>query len=222
MGSFLNVLILRLGTGRTIVNSRSQCLSCSHTLTWHDLIPVFSFVLNRGRCRYCGSKISLQYPIVELVTALIFAILAYENFAFIYYLISSILIAIFVYDLRHKIIPDKLVYLFIILALLLALLTDQNIWTGLVLFGVFGSIWLVSKGRAMGFGDAKLVLGIGFLLGRDLSISAMLIAFWSGAIVGICLLLLSKSRVTLKSEIPFAPFLIFGMFMALFLNLTLI
>src|SRR3989344_2096349 len=215
VGSFLNVLILRLGTGRSIASGRSQCLSCNHKLAWHDLVPVFSFALSKGRCRYCGSRISFQYPIVELFTAILFGLLTAQQFAITYYLIASILIAILVYDLRHKIIPDQLVYIFIILSGL----AGRHWLYGLYAFAFFALLWFVSRGKWMGFGDAKLALGMGFLLGISV-VSALFVAFWAGAIVGICLLLLSSKKVTLKSEIPFAPFLIFGTFMSLFLNLN--
>jgi leader peptidase (prepilin peptidase)/N-methyltransferase len=116
IGSFLNVVIYRYNTGLTI-NGRSKCFSCGRTLVWYDLIPIFSFLAFKGRCRTCKSKISWQYPAVELTAALLFLGLynleGISTFLIFDCVIWSILLVITVYDLRHKIIPDGLVALFI-------------------------------------------------------------------------------------------------------------
>jgi len=217
IGSFLNVLILRLNTGRSVIKGRSQCFSCGHKLRWYELVPVVSFVLQHGRCRSCKSRISWQYLIIEISTSILFVLLAWRVFPLLYYPITALLIAILVYDLKHKIIPDVLVYIFIILAAI----SGQEWLTGFALFSFFVFLWFVSRGKWMGFGDAKLVLGIGFLLGPSLSASAMLIAFWSGALVGITLLFVSRGGVTMKSEIPFAPFLILGTLTSLLFQINI-
>ncbi|MFW5879649.1 MAG: prepilin peptidase, partial [bacterium] len=128
IGSFLNVVIYRFNTGRTI-GGRSKCMNCGYQLKWYDLIPIFSWIFCLGKCRKCHSKISWQYPLVELGTGIIFVSLfikyldlfAYPlvfNIFFIFNaLIFSILIVIFVYDIRHKIIPNELSYTFAFLAL---------------------------------------------------------------------------------------------------------
>ncbi len=215
-GSFLNVVVYRFGTGKSIVRGRSQCFSCARVLRWYELIPVVSYLVQRGRCRGCFSHIAYQYPLVELLTGLLFGALAWSGAVLGLYLTTATLVAILVYDLRHMIIPDPLVYAFIILAILNH---APDWWMGPVLFAVFGSLWLVSRGKWMGFGDAKLVLGIGLLLGFSKGLSAMLIAFWSGALVGVALLYWKRRLFTMKSEIPFAPFLILGAFLALILNI---
>ena len=216
IGSFLNVVILRLGTGVGI-NGYSFCFSCRKELKWYELIPILSFFLQRGRCRKCYSKISWQYPIVEMLTGLVFLLIF--NFSAIggpalgwqfiiniayYWLIFSILIVIAVYDFRHKIIPDKLVWLFVLLSLFsflfrvnsldirAYLLLLDNILAGIALSLPLALIWLLSKGRLMGLGDAKLALGIGFLLGLSKGIVAFVLSFWIGAIFGIILIILSR------------------------------
>ena len=262
IGSFLNVLVLRYNTGQSIVNDRSRCFSCGKTLRWFELIPVLSFLFQKGRCSNCHTKISKQYILVEILTGLIFLLvfikiipdfslpreitpylmgLIYENlFSYLLPLISylflfSILIAISVYDYRHKIIPDGLSYTFIILSFLSALyifLTGGvylNLLAGIIISLPFFLLWLVSRGAWMGFGDVKLALGIGFLLGIPSGIYAIVLAFWIGGLVGIILLSLSAiskkavnnnqllilgKRFTIKSEIPFGPFLILGTFLA--------
>ena len=220
IGSFINVIVLRLGTGRSL-GGRSLCLSCGHQLNACDLIPILSFLIQRGRCRYCTTKISPQYLLVELFTAVLFGLTAYRHLPILIYPITALLVAMVAYDIKHKIIPDVFVYPFIILTLFASSFAKANLISGVALFVIFGGLWLVSGGKWMGFGDAKLVLGIGLLLGPNLSFMGMLIAFWSGAIVGIAMLYLSRGSLTIKSEIPFAPFLIFGMFVALFANIPI-
>ena len=126
IGSFLNVVIYRFNTGKTIVKGRSICMTCNRELRWYELIPLFSFLIQKGKCRRCAIKISHQYPLVEFLTGIIFVLIAHRFLSILYvslglYLffliffvfIFSLLIVISVYDLRHKIIPDKLSYLFI-------------------------------------------------------------------------------------------------------------
>ena len=117
VGSFLNVVIFRLENGEKIVNDRSKCLRCKHVLAWYDLIPVLSFIFLKGKCRYCEERISWQYPVVEMGTGILFIIvfsIQYSVFSIFYLLfwfyIVSALIVIFVYDLKHYIIPDKVIY----------------------------------------------------------------------------------------------------------------
>src|ERR1700722_1829653 len=115
IGSFLNVVILRFGTGKSFASGRSKCFSCSHTLFWHDLIPMMSFLLLGGKCRYCGSKISRQYVFVEFITALLFTLAGYlagvpmTLIGSILFSLSLVIISFYVviafYDMRHKIIP---------------------------------------------------------------------------------------------------------------------
>jgi len=225
----LNVIILRYGV-KDISKTRSGCLSCSHQLAPKDLVPIFSFIFLGGRCRYCKSSISLQYPLVEFLTGLIFlllySILGLSLGLLFSFLVSALFIIIFVYDLKHKIIPDAAVYSLILLSLCYMLysnfenLTPLVLLSGVIVATPFAFLWFFSGGRWMGFGDAKLSLSIGWLLGLSGGISAITIAFWIGAITGLFLLLVSKIKnfglsqkfknLTIKSEIPFAPFLILG------------
>lgn len=237
VGSFLNVVIFRYNTGMG-VRGRSRCFSCARTLRWHELLPLFSFALQRGRCRSCSSRISWQYPAVEGLTGLLF-VLVFSQFGFsisslplllAHLVIASLLVVILVYDFRHKIIPDGLVYTFITLALLASVLDFSllrflnHLLAGFLLFGFFYLLWWASSGRWMGFGDAKLGLGVGFLLGLSGGISAIIFAFWIGAVLSLALVGLSrlrgrKGRLSLKSEIPFAPFIILGLWINLFFSL---
>lgn len=236
IGSFLNVVIFRFNTQRSL-DGRSGCMVCQRTLLWYELIPVISFFFLRGRCKDCKTRISLQYPIVELATGFMFAgvFLKFQDvfyfntlvfsISYAYYVtMFSILLVIAVYDLRHKIIPDTLSLFFGVFAFIGLFFFSGFIFyphipsiselsSGFILALPFAILWFVSRGVWMGLGDAKLALGLGFLLGFSKIASGMVVAFWLGAVIGIILLLFSKKYKT-KSEIPFAPFLVVGAFIA--------
>lgn len=241
VGSFLNVLIYRFNTGLSFVSGRSHCFSCGKKLSTYELIPIVSYLIQKGKCVNCKSKISLQYPVVELITGIIFALVGtvidpLKTFAsFVLFLdiiaIFSLLIAISVYDFKHTIIPNAFVYSFIGLSLLYKMVLYKvalfstyaflyDVAFGALLFIIFFLIWFLSNGRAMGFGDAKLVFGIGILLGFKNGITALLLSFWIGAIVGIILLFLRRKSFTMKSEIPFGPFLALGTAISFFFNIN--
>jgi prepilin signal peptidase PulO-like enzyme (type II secretory pathway) len=240
IGSFLNVVALRYNTGFT-VGGRSECFSCGKTLRWFELVPILSFIILRGKCARCKSKISFQYPVVEFLTGILFALIWSEGYPFYYTLllalITSILMVIGVYDVKHTIIPDALVYSFIALSFIKLLLDNggalfsgagiTGLLAGPALFLPFFLLWFMSKGRWMGFGDAKLAFGMGWMLGLLPGISAIIFAFWIGAIAGLLMLLLKRvsrmsvhnrglflilKNLTIKSEIPFAPFLILAVY----------
>lgn len=238
-GSFINALSYRFNTGRGM-GGRSFCDTCGHTLGAADLVPVLSYVFLRGRCRWCRSKISVQNPLVEVSAALL-AALTYAShpsaLAFAFWLIVwMVLLFIVVYDLRHTIIPWSCSGLLALLALLsLSVSFEPSLHIGFpTLFALLAGpalalplflLSLVSGGRWMGWGDSALELSIGWLLGLSLGASALMLAFWSGAIIGVALLLFSRvrwqsrsRRLTIKSEIPFAPFLVCGMFLAYFFH----
>ncbi|HEY4528665.1 MAG TPA: prepilin peptidase [Candidatus Paceibacterota bacterium] len=205
VGSFLNVVGLRWNAKD--FGGRSKCPKCGKTLKWYELIPVFSFLFLRGKCSKCSGKISWLYPIVEIWTGLIFA-----TVPLIFLPVFCLYIVITIYDLHHKIIPDPLVYIAITLSLIYGY---ENWFVGLLLFSFFASIWFLSRGRAMGFGDAKLALSIGLLLGLSQGIYALILSFWLGALIGIILMQSKKINITMKSEIPFAPFLVLGAWLSL-------
>ncbi len=217
-------------------------MSCQSTLLWYDLVPVLSFCALGGRCRNCKTKISIQYPLVELASGLIFAGLFLKfqdlffvntlSFAFTYAFYAtmlSLLLVIAVYDIRHKIIPDIFALIFGILAFVGIFLFNASgfsphlptLWeflSGLFLSLPFALMWFLSRGTWMGLGDAKLAVGLGLLLGPAKILSGAVLSFWSGAIVGIGLVIFSK-KLKIKSEIPFAPFLVLGTILAFFFEL---
>lgn len=241
IGSFLNVVIYRFGSGMR-VTGRSKCLSCGKTLTAAMLIPLVSFLFMRGKCAYCGTKLSWQYPLVETLTGLLFVIAAHINGLFsmsaswhqlvvfgVEAAIWAVLVVITVYDLKHRIIPDLLSFIFALLAGLLLFikwswglsvipflpfLDSVPVWinaaAGVLLALPFALLWFFSGGRAMGLGDAKLAWGIGWFLGFAGGVSAAVLAFWVAFFPSLLLLLVRSKHFTMKSEIPFAPFLIIG------------
>lgn len=219
-------------------------MSCQNKLCWYELIPLISFAVLGGRCKNCKTKISIEYPLVELMTGIIFSSLFLKFFSFggkdiltfaityaYYALMFSLLIIITAYDLKHKIIPDAFSFFFGILAFAGLFFFSNYVFdphipsilgffSGALIALPFALFWLVSSGRWMGLGDAKLALGLGYFLGFYNAFSAMVLAFWIGAIVGLCLIIFRKGY-GMKSEIPFAPYLVFGAFLAFTFNLCL-
>ena len=230
IGSFLNCLIYRLEKNKSFLKGRSYCPHCNKTLKWFDLIPILSFLFLRAKCRYCKKKISFQYPLIELVTGLLFVLIFWHfgfNVGFValsYFLISTVfLIIIFVYDLKHYIIPDKIIYPAIVIAIIFNLqflaFNQFSIFKFSILSAVlpalfFLAIILLSRGRAMGWGDFKLAILMGLLLGWPNILVAFFLAFLMGSLVGMGLII--SKRKTIKSMIPFGPFLVIATFIALF------
>lgn len=230
IGSFLNSVIYRFDEINTLFTHRSHCPHCKAEIAWYDLVPLFSFVALSGRCRSCRKQISWQYPIVELITGLLFAAI-YLNFSISIYSIfllfaSCFLLVIFVYDLYHMIIPDLCIVPPLIVWIVLWLLTFTNITLNLpasfsnlllgaiISAGFIGLLVLITRGKGMGIGDIKLALLVGFILGWPNIVIGLSLAFIIGAIVGL-MLLISKTK-KLKSSIPFGPFLVIGFYIALF------
>ena len=233
LGSFLNALLFRFNTGKSVLHGRSACMRCGHTLAGLDLVPLLSFMFLRGRCRYCRTKVSWQYPMVEAAAGLL-AVLVYlqtgPTLWFAYWTaVWMVLLFVVVYDLRHHIIPWSASLTLMALALLGVVLAHfgqpggalGEWWAGPALAAPLLLLSLVSRGQWMGWGDGFLELSLGWLLGISLGLTAFLFAFWAGAIVGVALLLVAKNRYTMRSEVPFAPFLILGCCLAYFLHVDL-
>jgi len=226
IGSFLNCLIYRLENKKGFVSGRSFCPKCKHKLAWYDLIPIFSFIFLKAKCRYCKKKISWQYPIVELATGLLFlSIINYQlsifnfiNLAFLFFAFSLMLV-IFIYDLKHFLIPDKIIYPLTVITLFYLIINCQSLiinylFAGIGAFLFFLFIYLISKGKWLGFGDVKLALFLGLFLGWPNIILSLFLSFFIGAIIGIGLMFFKDKG--LKSQVPFAPFLILGSFITFF------
>lgn len=228
-GSFLNVVILRRGVQQ--LGGRSACPRCGHVLAWYDLVPVLSWIAVRGRCRYCETSISIQYPLVEATTAVLFGLIWGAPFPMdigvriLSCAASAILVAIAAYDMRHTIIPDAWSYAFGACGIAIALFLTDAWDVALFAAGPLAALplfmlWLVSRGRWMGLGDAKLSLGIGWLLGPVTGLFAVMLAFIIGSLVLVPLMAAARAvthtgpygsmarGLTMESEVPFGPFLI--------------
>lgn len=231
IGSFLNVVIARFETAR--FNGRSRCVHCHHQLVWFELFPVVSFLGLLGKCRYCHKPISWQYPLVELLTAGLFT-LNWLTFGMgvptlINFIIIGLLVVIVAYDFLHFLLPTNLVIGVGVMGLVYAYLNGyfmNSLVSGALWLLVFWLGWVVSRGRALGIGDANLIMALTFWVGGVASVTTFIIAVWSGAIIGVSLILLSRlfkhsKLVTMKSELPFAPFLVFGALVAIFYDFNL-
>lgn len=233
IGSFLNVVIYRMPRRESVVFPASHCPRCRHKLAWYDLIPVFSYLLLSGRCRYCKEPISAYYPIVEFLTGLLFVLIYYffpvlDLVSLVYFLlIGSVLIIIFFTDLQYGIIPFQVVlvgcagvlaYLFYTFSLY-AFITHLLSAAGA--FFAFLFLFLVTRGRGMGFGDVVLVTLMGFFLGFPNIAFALYIAFLTGAITSLILILIGSKHMR-HDTIPFGPFLVSGTFISLFFGANIL
>lgn len=264
VGSFLNVVCWRIPRNEPIVATRSYCPNCKKELRWYELIPILSFVWQGGKCRSCHTCISWQYPIVELTVGILFTfvfsrvvgfsesqLLQIYNLQFpisklfeLGYLlfIVSVLVVIFVTDLRYYIIPDKIVFPAIGIAFVYNLFSNfgnlnldifsnsgfRNLdflpfavhpFWGLIIAGVFASLFflslvIASKGRWMGLGDVKFAFLMGFVLGFPNIFVALFLSFTLGSIVGIMLIVARKK--SFSSQLPFGVFLTLATFICLF------
>ena len=220
VGSFLNVCIDRLPQNKSIAFPPSHCEACQQKLAARDLIPVFSYLRLRGRCRYCQASIPRRLFWVELATGVVFALLAWHYGLspalgiMIFY--ACLFIVIFVIDLEHGLILNKVVYPSMIVALLLALLPQpwltQWIVTGIanaalggaIGFGIFLLIAIISRG-GMGWGDVKLVALIGLATGFPLVFLSIIMGAILGGIVAVAMVIAKKRQR--RQTIPFGPFL---------------
>ncbi|MBX4205131.1 MAG: prepilin peptidase [Candidatus Doudnabacteria bacterium] len=225
IGSFLNAAIYRLWTGQGIVYERSICPHCKHVLSAWDLVPVFSYLFLGGRCRYCRKRISWQYPLIELVTATCFVLLA-QNFQFsisnIQFWFQLVFICFFiviaVFDLKHYLILDKILLPGSVLALIYAIYTHhlpQGLVGILIISGFFALQYFISKGRWIGFGDVKLGIFLGLIFGIGQGIILLFLSYLVGALVGVALI--AADQKEMGSKLPFGTFLTFcGIIMLLY------
>lgn len=215
IGSFLNVCICRIPVGESVVHPPSHCPECRHLLGIFDLVPILGYLFLKGKCRYCGCRISWQYPAVEFVTGLLF-VLALVKYGFTFsvlrsFVLFSIIVPATVIDLRHKIIPDELNLAGVILGLPLMLESREVLISSIIGFlaggGLLFVIALLSRG-GMGGGDIKLAAVLGLLLGWKQLLVALFLAFVAGSVIGMAMLMLKLAR--LREPIPFGPYLALG------------
>ena len=238
-GSFFNVVVDRLKTGETIIKGRSHCEFCKKDLEWEDLIPLISFLILKGKCRYCHKKISLYYPLSEVVTGILFSAVfififypGYQNtfldppyikiISFLYYLfIISSFIIVFLEDFKYGIIPDKVILPAILISFIFLALNPQffilNLVSAVGAFLFFLILFIFTGGKGMGFGDVKLAFLLGLVLGFPKILLSLYLAFLTGAFIGLILILWRK-KASIRDTIPFGPFLVTGSLISLFLG----
>ncbi|MDO8495185.1 MAG: prepilin peptidase [bacterium] len=224
VGSFLNVLIYRLPRGRGVVAGRSSCPNCRKTLSWVDLVPVFSWILLKGKCRNCHKKISWQYPLVELATGLLFLgaylrfdIMSLPDLAFSLFLLS-IFVVLIMTDWRHLILPDGVILFGIGGALIYGvlqrwiwhsgrydILSMGNFLAAIMFFGVLYLVWWASSGTWLGLGDAKLMGLIALVFGTVGALFIFYTAIIIGGIIGLGLYL--SRRADLKTKLPLGSYI---------------
>lgn len=225
------VLSTKNSSKLSILSGRSMCPNCRHALAWHDLLPIISWAILKGHCRHCKKPISIQYPVVELATAGLFAIsyLAWPKPFFssasvvdlaFWLAICVVLMALFVYDLKWMILPNRLIYPLILLSLVNVIVVYSMggnlkalVWPFLgaaILFSLFYVLFQISGGRWIGGGDVKLAPALGLLAGGvRLSFAALFIASLIGTIYALPLMVAGKAKMTMK--LPFGPLLIIGL-----------
>ncbi len=203
-GSFLGAFTYRYPRNVSIAKGRSYCDRCGIKLKWFDNIPLISFIVLGGKCRSCGKKVSFRYPIIEVATAFVFLLVG-PNIPWL--LLFLILEAIFIIDLEHQIIPDNLVFLGMsVLIFIPGLSIYTSLLSGFAAAAFLLSVSLFTGGRGMGLGDVKLAVLGGMIVGTQFAVIWLFLAFLTGAVVGIILILMKKAH--LKDKIAFGPFLI--------------
>lgn len=204
------------------------------------MVPIFSQIFLKGKCKGCKTKISNEYIIMEMLSGVVFVMVFYKFLPYFglvnpFYFFGGIAIALIVfssllvisfYDYRHKLIPTGYLYLFLITSFFgMFLLRDValigDILAGPIVAFPFYFLWVISKGKWIGLGDAKLALGMGWFLGLSSATTAILLSFWMGAAVAIILMLLRGTKYKMQTEIPFGPFLVLGTFIAFVYSLHL-
>lgn len=218
IGSFLNVCIYRIPLKQDIVKLPSHCMNCGRRLNWYELIPLFSFIIQGGKCRGCKTKLSLQYPIIELVNGLFYLYVFFEyGFtcqAGIYSLMISVLIVLSVIDLRTFEIPFGCCIFLFCLGIVQAMSDFSNIYEYVIGFFTVSLllfiIWFVSKGRAIGGGDVKLLAAAGLLLGWR----RIILAFVLGCILGAVIHLIRMKVSGADRRLAFGPYLSLGIAIA--------
>ncbi len=228
-GSFANVLILRIPQGISVIRPRSHCPSCKQIIRWYDNIPILSWVLLSGNCRYCKTRISWRYPLIELITALLFMGLylkiGWQWLLLEYLIFSFALVVVTFIDFDHMILPDVFTLSGIVIGLAGALLNPErsffNALGGMLMGG--GFLWavaavyyLLKKEEGMGGGDIKLLAWIGAVLGWMSIPFVILVSSLVGSLVGLAVAF--KAQTGLKSAIPFGPYLVLAALIYIFVG----
>ena len=220
IGSFLNVVIYRLPLGQSLVSPGSRCPKCGYELRWYDNVPVLSWALLAGKCRQCRTPISAQYPIVEIVTALLFVLVAWLTpvgpLLISRLILVSILVALFGIDLEHQILPNRITLPGIAVGLMFSAVAPPGWQDALlgallgagVLYGIAAAYYFVRREEGLGMGDVKMLAMIGDFLGWKAVLVTLVLSSFSGALIGMALI--AAQRGGMKLALPFGTFLAVG------------
>ncbi|MBP6886171.1 MAG: prepilin peptidase [Candidatus Pacebacteria bacterium] len=225
LGSFLSVLLARWPHWRGVATGRSACPVCHHELAWYDLIPLASWLSTRGACRYCFTPISRWYPALELTMAVVLASYGWlfgvaTWWGAIDVAILFLLVSLFFFDVRYHMLPDALTLPLVVIAIGRIALFRSDLLINALAMGVcltafFGLLYLLTRGRSLGFGDVKLACAMGVLFGFPMAIGVTLIAIWSGAAIGVGMMM--RKSATMKTALPFGAFWVVAALVTLFM-----
>jgi leader peptidase (prepilin peptidase)/N-methyltransferase len=220
IGSFLNVCIYRIPLQQSLLSPPSRCPNCDRSLRWFDNIPVVSWILLGGKCRDCRTRISLQYPLVELVTAVLFVAIVWltppgpqlaARLLFV-----CLLIVLFGIDLEHQLLPNVITLPGIVIGLIFSLVGPPG-WKSAVigallgagvLYGIAAAYYMVRREEGLGMGDVKMLAMIGAFLGWQAVLVTLVLSSFAGAVVGVALMV--AQRGNMKLALPFGTFLALG------------
>ena len=215
-GSFLGVIIDRLPQERNIVAGRSMCDTCERSLEWIDLIPLVSFIMFKGRCRRCKTKLSYRYPLLELITGsaylMAFHVFGLSYMSLVAMILASVLIVIAFIDIDTMIIYDRFHVILLALGAIVIALNPSSLMSGLLGFVIVSVPYLILAivTQGIGGGDVKLIASAGLMLGASNTVLAFVLSTLVGGVYGVILIL--GKKVSAKDAIPFGPFLCIGIY----------
>ena len=232
IGSFLNVVIHRLPLGQSVVSPPSRCPACGTRLKWYDNVPILGWILIGGKCRQCRAPVSIQYPLVELTTAVLFVLVAWFTppgpLMLSRLLLVCILIVLFGIDLEHQILPNTITLPGIAAGVLFSTIAPPGIRDSLlgvvlgagILYGIAWGYYLWRREEGLGMGDVKMLAMIGAFLGWKAVLVTMVLSSFSGALIGVALM--AVERGTMKRALPFGTFLAVAALAAMFVGEPLV
>lgn len=239
LGSFTQVLVTRLHVA-SVLNGRSKCLSCGESLKWFDLIPILSYLVLRGKCRTCKNSFGIEHLFVEILFGAVFVLVytgvlsgrgvTVEAFFWLvfYSLVCISLGAITMYDIRHKVVPGFFFVMFLLLSLLalvIRFVTEGGVYVFFAPILValpFLLAFIVTKGKALGFGDILMYLAVGAFFGLEQGLAVLLLSVWIGGAVALLLHVKNRKTYSMKTALPFVPFITLAFFIVLFTDIDIV
>lgn len=238
LGSFANVIADRLYVA-PIIKGRSKCLSCSKLLAWFDLVPVFSFLHHKGKCRNCKTRLGYEHLIVETVYGILFVafyfiflvphgLTLFSLGSLVFYTVFFVTLGVVtLYDIKHKVIPTQFLAIFLAQCLIMLVVRYFDESSLMILLDPvivslpFLILFLVSRGTWLGFGDVLMYMGVGAFMGISQGLTVLLLSLWIGSLFGIYILISQKLKFGSKKELPFVPFIVLAIIIVLFTGIDM-